>query len=435
MTWGAEGRPTSAEPHPLAAHWLPSLAASILDQVLSSGTNFGLALFVARWTNVVEYGAFAVAFSVHLFVAHAYNELVPEPMTVLASSDYAHCWRSYLRALIKAHALVAALFATALASAGGVAWFGGRNRLGLALLSCAGAQTFTLGYWLLRRIAYLRADAWGAARASALYALCAAGGVVLLGPGGMSAPSAYLVLAGSALAAALSLYARHRPRLPDAGVRDLTAREVLRRHLQFARWTLPASLAHALGVHSLPSVLAASAGLPAAAILRAAQNLTTPIFQVQSALGLLMLPRLAARHARAHALTQSVVRFALLLLALSAGYCVFVLSFGAQLLALAYGRTVYAGNAWLLDLLLPAVLLSAGSGAFSAGLRAQRAVRAVFWSKAAAGVAACVLGPPLVLAYGLAGVGWALLCTAAAETLSAAVFFFRIRSRMHGEAT
>lgn len=417
----------SAERTPGSA-WLHGVAASILDQGLSSGTHFGVSLVVARWTSVEEYGVFAVSFAVHLFAAHAYNELVPEPMTVLAHNDYATCLRSYLRTLLRAQSFLALVFAALLVCAGLVA--GSRTRLAGALYSVAAAQLVTLSYVMLRRVAYLRSDATGAAWASMIYAATAGAAILTLGH--MSAPLAYLVLALSALTAAAFLGVRLLPRLHDSEPgRGPSLREVCANHYQFARWTLPASLTHALGVHALTPSLAAHAGLRAAGVLRATQNLTTPILQTQAALGILMLPRLSAHRARAGTLSAPVRRFALAMFTLSAVYCALVALFGEQLLAFAYGVGAYSGSAWVLDLLLPAVLLSAISGACSAGLRAARAVRAVFWSKLAAGFAACVIGIPLVFSYRLPGVCWALLCTAAAEALVAAVLFWRT-NESHG---
>ena len=69
-------------------NWSHRGVLAILDQGLISGSNFVVAILLARWLTPKEYGTYALAFEVFLFMAALYGSLILEPMSVFGPSLY-----------------------------------------------------------------------------------------------------------------------------------------------------------------------------------------------------------------------------------------------------------------------------------------------------------------------------------------------------------
>jgi hypothetical protein len=68
--------------------WVGKGALAIVDQGLLSGSNFLLAVLLARWLPRDQYGAFALGFSIFLFLSGLHNAFFLEPMSVLGPESY-----------------------------------------------------------------------------------------------------------------------------------------------------------------------------------------------------------------------------------------------------------------------------------------------------------------------------------------------------------
>ena len=79
-----------------ARRWGSKAGFSIADQAIVSGANFALNILLARWLSPTEYGAFAIAFSILLFLSGFHNALILEPMSVIGPSQYREDLARYL---------------------------------------------------------------------------------------------------------------------------------------------------------------------------------------------------------------------------------------------------------------------------------------------------------------------------------------------------
>src|SRR5439155_25742141 len=84
--------------------WGPRLGLSIADQGILSGANLVLNIVLARWLEPADYGAYAVGFSVFLFLSGFHNSLILEPMSVLGAWRRGSGLRRYLGQLVQLHA-------------------------------------------------------------------------------------------------------------------------------------------------------------------------------------------------------------------------------------------------------------------------------------------------------------------------------------------
>jgi len=83
--------------------WSMRGGMAILDQGLSSGSNFILNILLARWLAPADYGAFAVVFAVFLFLSGFHNALLLEPMSVLGPGRYPDQIETYLAIQVRLH--------------------------------------------------------------------------------------------------------------------------------------------------------------------------------------------------------------------------------------------------------------------------------------------------------------------------------------------
>src|ERR1700722_17372830 len=80
--------------------WLQESSLALLDQVFISGSNFLLAILLARWMSVEQYGAYALSFSLFVLFSFIQQGLFLEPMSVFGPSIYRTSRREYLGTLI-----------------------------------------------------------------------------------------------------------------------------------------------------------------------------------------------------------------------------------------------------------------------------------------------------------------------------------------------
>src|SRR5947199_4322297 len=98
--------------------WAMKGGLALLDQGVFAGSNFVMSILLARWLSPEQYGMYAVAFSMLLFLLNFHQGLMLEPMLVFGSAVYRDSLRGYLKALLLLHvgislAMVLGLFAAA----------------------------------------------------------------------------------------------------------------------------------------------------------------------------------------------------------------------------------------------------------------------------------------------------------------------------------
>src|SRR5579872_6645673 len=91
---GASSIPTTAVDRRLT--WLRKGFLALLDQGLLSGSNFFIAILLARWLSRDAYGAYALGFSIFILLSGFHNAFFLEPMSVFGPESYAGCLGGYV---------------------------------------------------------------------------------------------------------------------------------------------------------------------------------------------------------------------------------------------------------------------------------------------------------------------------------------------------
>ncbi|MGC2793090.1 MAG: hypothetical protein WA899_13770, partial [Candidatus Sulfotelmatobacter sp.] len=160
--------------------WAMKGGLAILDQGLFAGSNFVISILLARWLTPEQYGSYAVAFSVFVFMLMFHQALLLEPMLVFGSSAYRNCLRGYLKALLLIHLVMSLAIVLVLGIAAGVAFKLGQTSLPGALVGVAFAAPSILMLWIIRRIFYVKLSPAPSAAASLLYCILTMTGLALL---------------------------------------------------------------------------------------------------------------------------------------------------------------------------------------------------------------------------------------------------------------
>lgn len=131
---------------------------ALADQALFAGAQFALNVLLARWLAPVEYGAFAVAYSIFLLVSAVHSSLLIEPMLIFGSGRYKETRRSYLAIVLRGHWLLTILASAVLLAAGLLVGRFSSQSVGYALCALSVALPFILLAWLTRRAFYIESQ-------------------------------------------------------------------------------------------------------------------------------------------------------------------------------------------------------------------------------------------------------------------------------------
>jgi O-antigen/teichoic acid export membrane protein/thymidylate kinase len=390
--------------------WLKKGFLAVLDQGLISGSNFLLAILLARWLSPEQYGAYALSFAIFVLFSFIQQGLFLEPMSVFGPSIYRNSQREYLGTLIwlqgvpAGGALALGLFAVP-------AFL--RNDSGLfqmALLGMAFSAPCVLLYWFSRRAFYLQLRPGSAVGGAVLYCALLSIGVWLLFHNGLLSPfTAFLAMGVAALTTSVLQLQQLQPILFQ-GRNTSGLWEVGHRHWDYGRWAILGSLFIWIPWSVYYPVVAHYSGLAEVANLRALLNLALPVTQALSAFTLLFLPH--ASHVSGQESWAGARGLALRITAFFAlGTVVYwlpVCLFRASLL-----KFLYAGHYSEIAGLVPWIALSSVLSGVALGptiaFRAMRSPSTVSFFYFVASAVALVLGIPATRLYGIPGAVTCLL--------------------------
>jgi O-antigen/teichoic acid export membrane protein len=303
----------------------------------------------------------------------------------------------------------------------------------LPVLCLAAANLFQRLYMYFRRLCYIRDRQDIAATASFAYSVTLLGGAcVLFLAGHLSVHNVILIwgLANGVAVAAVYVMGLACPGRP-------VRKHVLwlaRRLWLSGRWLIGAAMGYWATTWGILPLIAATAGLETAGVVRALQNLFTPIIQFNAALNLAILPRVADKvvtaghqYARSFAMYSTALFVALVLL-----YAGIVMSESKTILSLLYRKPEIAAGAYLLWPLGLAMILEAARQGSSMALLSLNVTRPVFTSRLVAvsifAVSALVLGR----IWPAEGILWAYAMSHAAGTaLIMYAAFYRLGPSSH----
>lgn len=405
--------------------WGKRGSLSILDQGLFSGANFCANLLLARWLVPKHYGAFAVAFSLYLFLAGTINSLTLEPMMVFGATDFKTQTRSYLKRVLASHLVGSTVLALPY---GLFAW----HMTGLhreTLLSAAVALPFMLLIWCSRRLFYITTRIAHAVCVSALYAVCLLGGLTALHVhNALTLPYVYLTFSlASIVCALLSLWLLERARFQKTTPPPF--RHILKKHWHYGKWLIPASIAAGVSTLLFTPLLGFLSSLEDAAAYKAVQNLILPFTQILVSFGLLLLPFTAAtvRDAQPHDVLRKTKRMIMAFLLFAAVYGGALILMGQTAMRYLYANPFYMDYTWLLIVFAGLLLLKAINQALGILMRAYEATSVILKAKLVSAAMVLALGFYAIPTMKLQGV---MLCMTAGVVGELLVLVLSYRKRI-----
>jgi O-antigen/teichoic acid export membrane protein len=271
--------------------WLRKGGLAVADQGMISGSNFAISILLARWFAAEQYGAYALAFAAFILVSHLHQALLLEPMSVYGSSVYRGRLRHYLGTLLWMHSGAIAVISALLgAGALGVYLTHHSAHLAGALAGVCIAAPCILLFWLVRRSFYLELKSASAAQGALLY--CALIVLLLFGANELKVLSpftAFLMLGIASLVTSAVFLKQLKP-VGKLSHNELSLSETSRQHWNYGRWALASAVAMWIPSNIYYILLGSTSGIASAGQLRALMNLTQPVGQTATALGLLFVP-------------------------------------------------------------------------------------------------------------------------------------------------
>jgi O-antigen/teichoic acid export membrane protein/ribosomal protein L37AE/L43A len=358
---------------------------------LTASVGFGVTVLLARWLPAHTYGAFAVAFAGFLFIAGFYNAILLEPLTVIGPSRHAHRLLAYFREQTLLHALLVGALATLVLLAGaGFSLMAPENPLGGALIGSGLALPSLLLLWLVRRMCYVLQRPSIAVLGSGFYLSFVLVGLFLLRHFDMVSPlTAFLLTGAGSLLSAAVLWRKldnngtQRPR----GERSM-CRQVLRENWIYGRWLVGSTVLNSVSTQVQMFLVASTAGLAAAGVLRAMQIPALIMVQVIAATGLLILPAFSYDFGSGSMtrMRHKAMLVSILLVGATLSFAALLMLFAGRVEQLLFGGK-YAAHASLMPVL---VLVPAALGASIGQSMALRAMQRPHFDLAANAIAAPV---------------------------------------------
>ncbi len=323
---------------------------SVLDQGLTSVASFGLNVLLARTLPAVDYGGFALSFTIFLVISSFHNALIIEPMSVLGPARHGEDLPGYLRRVVWIHFAVMAV--VALISLGLALYFRSEP-FGPSFATMSVSCPLILFFWMARRAHYLEVRPDLAVFASSLHlAVLAAITLVLWRVRLLSGAAAFLALGGAgAIAGTFSMI-----RLDVGIVRTISVSSkwagAAREHWGFGKWLLPSALFFPLLTQVQILLTARYLGLEVTGVFRALQNPVLPVIQVVTALATLAIPVLAREFGagREASMYRSGMMYTAIMTLVAVSYEAAVLLTGNLWDRLLYGGR-YSAYDWLMPIL------------------------------------------------------------------------------------
>src|SRR5208283_280682 len=228
---------------PLIANWRRwgiRWSSALADPGATLSAGLLVSLLLARWLPAQEYGAFALAFALFLFLSVLHNALVLEPMSVMGPGSYQPMLTDYLEAQIWVHlAMAGALAVPLLLAAALLALFGYRGSLPGALLGAGLALPFVLLLWLARRMSRILERPVSAMFAGAFSLALLLCGLLALQATHKTTPfTVFLLLGFAGLCAALLIFYRLKIGLDETRPCRVSWRSAATENWRFGRWQL-----------------------------------------------------------------------------------------------------------------------------------------------------------------------------------------------------
>ncbi len=381
---------------------------SVLDQGVFSGANFILSILLARWLSSEQFGAYAIGFTVLIFVYQFYTAFLLDPMGVLGPTNFSDKLKEYFVVHLRSHFVItitAGLFFIVIA----FAWGSDQLLVRKTLFVMGGTLPLLLLPWYLRRVFYILGQPVVSLWGSLIYAISLVALTILLRQ--FNALTSVLAIVATAIAGLFSgvfllfIFQLGKSR---SSIASFTA--VMRQNWKFGKWLITSGVFIAFASQVQIWISARFLGLQAAGALRALQVITQPMMLTITALIALATPVLSLEFSKGNfeGFNRKSFLLSISLLILSILFEVFLLLFNIPI-----EMFVYHGKFSTYAFLLPVwgivpVCLAFSSG-IQAGLQAAQRpwvllVAAILWAPASLG-----FGIWLTLNLGIIGATWSVV--------------------------
>lgn len=399
-----------------AARWKASIGFALFDQGMTSFANFAQFAIAARVLPIDELGLYSIAWVSSMFVVSAAAALVVDPLPAITSVRRPAVRKHLLAASVQLSLFIGCGLAALMTIVGMMAsvW---SPAFGILLLCLAVTSPLQQLQYASRRLCYLVRREDIAAASAAAYAAVLLGGVVAMWTTALCSAPRFILLSGAAsfVASGVGVVAGC---VPISRARAPVWKWLVKQCWHSGRWLAGSSVIGSMSNFLLLWITAVIFGPSATGILRAVTTLFMPVYQLASATGSLVIPRVAdvgasrsARRLRIAAL-QTMAGMG----ACATAYSAIILVLGSGLFVLVYNKPELSGVSGMLWPFSACAILDAVTAAIMFVLIGNGITRVTFWGRLAStaltSTAALCLGP----AIGLDAIVWAAAAGSGAAT-------------------
>jgi O-antigen/teichoic acid export membrane protein len=377
-------------------------AWAVIDQVLSSGTNFVPALLVARVLGPADYGAFSIVFVAWFGALQIVRSALMIPYTLAAAHLDTDDWHDVTKRAAGAVFLAGVVCGVVFAIAGAV--IGVSSHLGESLLVIAVlAPALALQeFWRVASFAASRAKTAAANDGYWAIGQIVAFSILLVSTDHVSAAQCIFAWGAAAVFAA-AVGIRQLSLVPSV---NMTAVRWAREWSGIGAWLTADSATFSVGFFGVTLIVAAKIGNAGLGLFRVVQNLFGPIQLITTGGGSAFMPYLVRtiKKTQSNGLGPSW-RFSALMTGSVIVYGLALLVAAHTVLTKAFGSDYAGASALVLPFLIAYAFDAVGSGAQML-LRARTLVRRVLVAQAAATVTKLAGVIILATVAGLRGAAW-----------------------------
>ncbi|MDZ3836855.1 MAG: hypothetical protein U0S49_05705 [Rhodospirillales bacterium] len=387
--------------------------ASIADQGATAAISFLASILIGRELGTEALGVYAITNVLVTLVRTLQDCLVLEPMAVFGPRQTAEERPRYFGFLLGLETIWVGLLTTLIAAGSAIAWAAGGIEPDLfhtIAASCVFSFIFCFLYFRRRQF-YVELRQFRALAQSLWYLLLVVGAfAALLFVDGWSVVHVYVLLSACSATACIAGRDRVNHRFSRPSTAEI--RRYAGDHWSFGKWVLLAAPLGMATYHGYFWVMGALVSTEAAGLLKAAEALVAPFFQVAMGLGLMLIP-MAAREVDRMSPSQQwdyAIRLLLPLLGVAAVYGIAVYLGGEFALRALFGGGIEAAFP-LVEIMAVIPFFVVAPLPAAVVLSALRRANMRFISQCIACAGTLLVGLPLVYQYGLMGGAVALVVT------------------------